>query len=55
MENPDGDYHFNLGLYIRNKYIHGKEFPFLVIEPDYLSGSIIHRIIERLREANQSL
>lgn len=55
LENPDGDYHFNLGLYIRNIYIHGKKFPFLVIEPDYLSDLIIHRIIERLREANQNL
>ena len=55
IDNPDDDYHFGLGLYIRNKYIHGKEeeLPFTFFHADYLSGKIINRIIERLREGYQ--
>lgn len=49
-ENPDSyHYHFSLGLYIRNKYIHGKKLPIAFWgDPDDLSGDILDEIIKRL-------
>lgn len=44
------DYHFSYCLYIRNHYIHNKDFsdaPFWV-EPDYLSSEIIKMIFSKL-------
>ena len=41
-------YHFTLGMHIRNKYIHGKKLPFMVLQPDELSGEIIRLIIKNL-------
>ena len=47
--NPDPSmYHFTLGMYIRNKYIHGKKLPFMVLQADDLSGEIIRLIIKKL-------
>ncbi len=42
-------YHFGLGLYIRNKYIHGQELGFSCFDPDDLSSDIIERIINKLK------
>ena len=48
-------YHFTLGLYIRNKYIHGKELPFMSYGfPDDLSGDIVEEIIKRLTSDNST-
>ncbi len=47
MEHPDPiDHHFGLGLFIRNKYIHGKKLGFFVFRPDSLSTTIVGRVIE---------
>ena len=50
-EHPDPvEYHFGLGLYIRNTYIHGNkklDFPFMA---DDLSGKIIVRVIELVKQ-----
>ena len=47
LENPDPiDHHFGLGLYIRNKYIHGKNLRLGLIRPDSLSTKIVGRIID---------
>lgn len=47
--NPDPlQYHFSLGMYIRNKYIYGKELMFFIGHPDDLSGEIVEEIIKRL-------
>lgn len=40
------EHHFGLGLYIRNKYIYGKEMNFLYIHADDLSSEIVERIVE---------
>lgn len=43
------EYHFSLGLAIRNSYIHGNEkYSFLM--PDDVSGDIIKAIIDKLSE-----
>lgn len=51
MENPYAlDYHFTYCLYIRNHYIHNRDFseaPFWA-EPDHLSSKIIRMIFSRL-------
>lgn len=50
LEHPDPiDYHFGLGLYIRNNYIHGKKLGFFVFRPDSLSTTIVGRVIEMLQ------
>lgn len=43
------EHHFGLGLFIRNKYIHGKKLGFFVFRPDSLSTTIIDRLIEILQ------
>ena len=44
------DYHFGYALYIRNHYIHNKDFSNVDfwVEPDYLSGCIMEFIISEL-------
>ena len=45
--NPDPyRFHFGYGMYIRNKYIHGKKLDFTFFHPDDLSHEIIEKIIE---------
>lgn len=46
--NPDDDYHFGYGMYIRNHYIHGKELAFNFFHADDLSGEIMQTIIDSL-------
>ncbi|MBR0462211.1 MAG: hypothetical protein IJJ00_05835 [Erysipelotrichaceae bacterium] len=57
-DNPDDTLHFGLGLYIRNRYIHGKDLHFddqyFVVFPDDLSSSIIERIRELVRKEMES-
>ena len=51
LANPNPiDHHFGLGLYIRNKYIHGKNHRFGLIRPDNLSSKIVGRLIEMVRK-----
>ena len=51
--NPDPiEYHFSLGMDIRNKYIYGKDLLFFVGHPDDLSGDIVEEIIRRLTKAD---
>lgn len=51
LEHPDPfEHHFGLGMYIRNKYIHGKELPFPIFMADDLSSTIVERIIKKLQE-----
>ena len=51
MDNPCAiDYHFTYCMYIRNRYIHKRDFsdvPFYA-EPDYLSGKVMEMIIAKL-------
>ena len=44
------DYHFSYGLYIRNHYIHNRDFSDVSfwVEPDHLSSEIIRMIFSRL-------
>ncbi len=44
------DYHFGYALYIRNHYIHNKDFSDVdfFVEPDHLSGQIMERIFSFL-------
>lgn len=45
FEHPSSlQYHFTLGLRIRNQYIHGKELGFRCWDPDDLSGEVLTRI-----------
>ena len=46
------EHHFGLGLFIRNKYIHGKELGFFYGDPDDLSHEIIQRLISLLKTLN---
>ena len=39
------EYHFTLGIDIRNKYIYEADLPFPVWDADYLSGDIVEEII----------
>lgn len=53
IDNPDPSvHHFGYGLYIRNKYLHGKNLPMSVqfYPKDDLSSMILERIIEILKE-----
>lgn len=43
-------YHFSLGLYVRNRYIYGREHSFYVGEPDNTSDGIVRRILELISE-----
>ncbi len=55
INHPDPvDHHFGLGLYIRNKYIHGKELCFLCF-PDDLSSEIVRTIIRKLAPAGERI
>ena len=50
---PAYEMHFGLGMYIRNKYIHGKKLRFdddLLFFPDGLSMEIIEEIKELARK-----
>lgn len=51
-ENPDPlQYHFGLGLFIRNNYIHGNSsIRFEVDSPDDLSSEIVDRMMVMLLE-----
>lgn len=50
IANPNPvNYHFSLGLWIRNNYIHGKKLGIPIVEPDDASHDIIQRIIDFLR------
>lgn len=44
------EHHFGLGLYIRNKYIHGKKLEFFCPNPDGLSSKIVARVILLVQE-----
>ena len=49
--NPTANYHFSLGLWIRNEFLHHRKDLFDkgdMIEPDGLSGAIIQRILSQL-------
>ena len=49
--NPDPyEFHFGYGMYIRNKYIHGKNLPFFYGMADDLSHEIIVKIIELVNQ-----
>lgn len=50
-KDPDS-YHFGYGMYIRNKYIHGKDLPLFVPQPDMLSELIIEKIIDIINSDN---
>ena len=51
LANPNPiDHHFGLGLYIRNKYIHGKNLRLGLIRPDNLSTKIVGKLIEMVRK-----
>ena len=51
MEDPDpATYHFGLGLYIRNEFIHGKDLGFRAFDYERLSGEIIEEVIRLCRE-----
>ena len=54
INNTEADYHFTLGLYIRNKYIHGKPLEFFYLCADDLSTKIVERVIEKLKEGHYS-
>jgi len=52
-DDPDPiNYHFGYGMYIRNKYIHGKAFPnnLFLLDADGVSQRILERIIEIVNE-----
>ncbi len=42
------EHHFGLGMWIRNRYIHGRKLGFFVGMPDSLSGEIVERILRKL-------
>ena len=44
--------HFGYGMYIRNRYIHGKHLGFEFSNPDELSWKVIEKIIRRVHEEN---
>lgn len=45
FDHPDStEHHFDMGLGIRNKYIHGQDLDFEVLHPDNLSSEITSRI-----------
>lgn len=50
-DDPDpSNYHFGYGMYIRNKYIRGKELPIeFTYDADRMSGLILERIIELVK------
>jgi len=50
ISNPGDDYHFSYGLYIRNHYIHNRDFSEVDFEaePDYLSSAIISMIFSKI-------
>ena len=49
--NPDPyEFHFGYGMYIRNKYIHGKNLGFFYGMADDLSHRIIVKIIELVNQ-----
>lgn len=49
MDIPDSfNQHFGVGMYIRNKYIHGKKETQNFGDPDYLSSIIVERIFSML-------
>ena len=53
MENPHPVmHHFGYGMYIRNRYIHGKHLGFEFSNPDELSWKVIEKIIRRIHEEN---
>lgn len=45
-----GSYHFSYGMYIRNRYIHNKDFSDVsfFVEPDHLSSEILNMILSKL-------
>lgn len=45
-------HHFGYGMYIRNRYIHGKHLGFEFSNPDELSWKIIEKIIRGVYEEN---
>lgn len=51
LDNPDPlEHHFGYGMYIRNRYIHGKKHGLIAMDKDYLSSQIVEEIIKRLQE-----
>ena len=51
LDNPDPlDHHFGYGMYIRNRYIHGKKHGLIAMDKDSLSAQIVEEIIKRLQE-----
>lgn len=51
MRNPHPVmHHFGYGMYIRNRYIHGKHLGFEFSNPDELSWKIMEKIIRRVHE-----
>ena len=51
MDDPDPlNYHFGYGMYIRNKYLRGKELPIeFIYDADRMSGQILEKIIELVK------
>lgn len=52
IANPNPyEYHFSLGMMIRNKYIYGKELNFPVLMADNLSHEVIEKILSILKDS----